>query len=152
MKFTEFPYHRPDVPALLAAYRELTDRVARAGDDQELLALWEEHEKQDEAYSQMARLTQIRHTIDTRDEFYNGENDFFDQNNPGVSNAQLSFYRACLASPRREALARRYGEILLTILELAVRGADDRGVGADAGGQRPGEPVPEPVCRRPGGL
>ena len=49
MKFTEFPYHRPDVPALLAEYRELTDRVSKAPDGQALLALWEEHEKQDEA-------------------------------------------------------------------------------------------------------
>ncbi|MCI6740315.1 MAG: M3 family oligoendopeptidase [Bacteroidales bacterium] len=126
MKFTEFPYHRPDVPALLAEYRELTGRVSKAPDGQALLALWEEHEKQDEAYSQMARLAQIRHTIDTRDAFYNGENDFFDQNSPGVGNAQLTFYRACLASPHKEALARRYGDILLTILDLAVRSADDR--------------------------
>ena len=30
MKFTEIPYSRPDVPALLAAYDALTERVKNA--------------------------------------------------------------------------------------------------------------------------
>ena len=33
---------------------------------------------------------------------------------------------ACTANALDKALARRYGQILLTILDLAVRGADDR--------------------------
>ncbi|MBQ5754251.1 MAG: M3 family oligoendopeptidase [Oscillospiraceae bacterium] len=126
MKFTELPYRRPDVPALLEAYAALAQKAAAAQSGEELLALWDEHQQRDEAYSQMARLSQIRHTIDTRDEFYNAENDFYDEHNPSVGNAQLGFYRACLASPHKEALAAKYGDILLTVMELAVKGADER--------------------------
>ena len=47
MKFTELPYRRPDVPALLEAYAALAQKAAAAQSGEELLALWDEHQQRD---------------------------------------------------------------------------------------------------------
>ena len=112
-KFSEMKYTRPDVQRVTEAYRQLTARAEKAESGRELAEIFKEHTKLDDEFSTAARLAQIRHTLDTRDEFYDAENDFFDQEGPGVGNAQLALYRALLASPHKEGLAAEYGEILL---------------------------------------
>ena len=126
MKFSELVYSRPDTGAVLAAYAALTQRVQAACSPSEITAVFAEHIKLDTDYSFMARLASIRYTIDTRDAFYTAEREHFDETDPTVGNAQLALYRALLESPFRSALAEKYGEILLTKMDLAVRSSDDR--------------------------
>ena len=126
MKFSELVYSRPDTEAMLSAYADLTKRVQNASGPADLLAAFAEHVKLDTDYSFMARLASIRYTIDTRDAFYTAEREYFDETDPTVGNAQLALYRAILESPYRKALAEKYGEILLTKMDLAVRSSDER--------------------------
>lgn len=126
MKFSELKYSRPDTNAILSAYAALTERVKAASDGSEILAVFADHVKLDTDYSFMARLASIRYTIDTRDAFYTAEREHFDETDPTVGNAQLALYRAILESPYRKALAEKYGEILLTKMDLAVRSSDER--------------------------
>ncbi len=126
MKFSELVYSRPDTEAMLSAYADLTKRVQNASGPADLLAAFAEHVKLDTDYSFMARLASIRYTIDTRDTFYTAEREHFDETDPTVGNAQLALYRAILESPYRKALAEKYGEILLTKMDLAVRSSDER--------------------------
>ena len=126
MKFSELVYSRPDTGAVLAAYAALTQRVQAACSPSEITDVFAEHIKLDTNYSFMARLASIRYTIDTRDAFYTAEREHFDETDPTVGNAQLALYRALLESPFRSALAEKYGEILLTKMDLAVRSSDDR--------------------------
>ena len=126
MKFSELVYSRPDTEAMLSAYADLTKRVQNASGPADLLAAFAEHVKLDTDYSFMARLASIRYTIDTRDAFYTAEREHFDETDPTVGNAQLALYRAILESPYRKALAEKYGEILLTKMDLAVRSSDER--------------------------
>lgn len=124
-KFSEMKYTRPDVGKVTEAYRRLTARAEKAESGRELADIFKEHTKLDDEFSTAARLAQIRHTLDTRDEFYDAENDFFDQEGPGVGNAQLALYRALLANPNKEGLAAEYGEILLQKMEVAAASASE---------------------------
>lgn len=126
MKFSELVYSRPDTETMLSAYADLTKRVQNASGPADLLAAFAEHVKLDTDYSFMARLASIRYTIDTRDAFYTAEREHFDETDPTVGNAQLALYHAILESPYRKALADKYGEILLTKMDLAVRSSDER--------------------------
>lgn len=125
MKFSDMPYARPDVAEFIAKYAALTKQAQAAVDGAALLELFEQHTKLDTAFSGAHCLAQIRHTLDTRDEFYDTENDFFDEAGPSLGNAQLDFYRALLNSPHKAALAERYGQILLQKLEIAVGAASE---------------------------
>ena len=125
MRFSEMPYTRPDAQNTAARYRQMAARAAAAGAGGELVELFRLHNQLDDGFATAFRLAQIRHTLDTRDEFYDAENDFFDQANPLVGNAQLEFYRALLANPCKGALAEAFGPILLDKMELAVSAASD---------------------------
>ena len=123
MKFSQMPYARPDVDAVLAEYARLAQRAAQAQNGAELVQVYREHDKLNSHYATQATLVEVRHTVDTRDAFYDAENDFFDAHNPAVGNAQLELYRALLASPFRAALDEAYGPILTAKMEVAVKSA-----------------------------
>ena len=125
MKFSEMPYTRPNVAQTVERYRDMARRARAAASGKELVELFRLHNQLDDGFATAYRLAQIRHTLDTRDEFYDAENDFFDQAAPEVGNAQLEFYRAVLASPHKAALAEAYAPILLDKMELAVSAASD---------------------------
>lgn len=119
------PYTRPNAAQTVEQYRQMARRAEAAASGEELKNLFRLHTQLDDSFATAYRLSQIRHTLDTRDEFYDAENDFFDQASPEVGNAQLAFYRAVLGSEHRQALADAYGSILLDKMELAVSAASD---------------------------
>ncbi len=125
MKFSEMKYVRPDTDALIQSYGRLTEAAQKAENGQTLLDLFAEHRTLNDDYECNSCLANIRHTLDTRDEFYDTENNFFDRVGPSVGNAQLNFYRALLASPHKEALAQKYGQILLDKMQISVSSASE---------------------------
>ena len=69
----------------------------------------------------MAQLAYIRHSIDTRDAFYDKENDFIDEHMPLLEETIQRVNRALLASNHREALEKKYGKVFFLDLEIAAR-------------------------------
>ena len=96
MKHSEMPYHRPDVPALLAELDRLTAEARSADSGEALLSAFSAMDKAMENYETMRELAGTRYTIDTRDPFYSGERDYFDAQGPAVKNASISFAKAVL--------------------------------------------------------
>ena len=125
MKFSEMPYTRPGAAQTVERYRDMARRAETAASGKELVELFRLHTQLDDGFATAYRLAQIRHTLDTRDESYDAENDFFDNAAPEVSNAQLAFYRAVLGNEHKQALAEAYAPILLDKMELAVSAASD---------------------------
>ena len=104
MKFSEMPYKRPDLDAVLAALEGFAAEIAAAQTKEEFLRLFESFEQHKRNVYTQRTLVEIRHTVDTRDAFYEQENDFFDENSPRIADKQLNVYRALLASDLRSAL------------------------------------------------
>lgn len=52
----------------------------------------------------LATIVEIRHTIDTRDAFYEAEQEFFDTESPTMSPLTMKYYETLLASPYRPEL------------------------------------------------
>lgn len=69
----------------------------------------------------MVNLCLIRHTSDTRNPFYEKENEYFDENLPAFEALNNRFFRALLSSPFREALEQKFGTQLFTLAELALK-------------------------------
>ncbi len=125
MKFCEMEYKRPDADSLIAQYTELVAAAKAAENGETLLQLFARHRELSDEFEKQSCLASIRHTLDTRDEFYDAENDFFDQVGPSVGNAQLDFYRAILANDHKDALAKEYGQILLDKMNISVCSANE---------------------------
>lgn len=121
MKFSEFRYERPDITQLQASFQEALDSFRRAGS----AALQHEAMKRinelRRRYSTMANLCHIRHTIDTNDEFYKKEQDFFDETEPVVKGLVNDYYRALVASPFRSDLEEVWGKQLFALAETQLK-------------------------------
>lgn len=121
MKFSQLPYERPDLAQSCARFDAIAAAVKAAPSAAAVLEQYEAFETLSSHLSTMATLAEIRHTIDTRDAFYEGEKDFFDQNGPALADKQLDVYRAILQSPYRAELEEALSPIALEKMEIDVK-------------------------------
>ena len=121
MKFTEMPYQRPDLDAVRTQVEEIARRIGDAASAQEVLDAYEAFDALNKDVSTRIALASVRHTIDTRDEFYDQENDFVDQAAPALQELFQQINLALLASPFRSQLEEKLGKLLFTNLEIQVR-------------------------------
>ncbi len=121
MKFCEMAYSRPDIDELVAKANALKERIEKAKTAEEIISAYDEASALSEDYSTMGSLAYVRHTIDTKDEFYDGENEFFDEVGPTVTDAFQGIMRAMVNSPFRSDLEKHYGELLFKNTEISLR-------------------------------
>ena len=124
MKFEQMQYARPDFDAARETFASLRARIAAAPDAQAQLEAFREFETLSRHISTMSTLAEIRHTVDTRDAFYEAEREFFDANSPALGEAQLDVYRALLASPFRTQLEQALGRLTFEKMEVDVKSSD----------------------------
>ncbi len=121
IKFSDFHYQRPKLKDYeeqmsmhIQAFREATRT-------QEQSRLIEQINRLRREYNSMFNICHIRHTIDTRDTFYEAENTFFDNNNPSFDALVNDYYDALIYSPFRPQLEHQWGRQLFTIAELSLK-------------------------------
>ena len=121
MKFSQMPYTRLDIDALKQQLTEVRDALRAAASVEEQIAAIDRLNVISGRVSTMSNLAYIRHTIDTRDEFYDKENDFNDENLPLLRELEQEINAAMLSSPFRPALEEKYGKLIFTNLEIEQR-------------------------------
>ncbi|WP_314062985.1 M3 family oligoendopeptidase [uncultured Vagococcus sp.] len=101
MKFTEFVYERPDYEAVK---EEMTRQVAalKKADAQTVVEIAETINQIHSQFSSMEVLGMIRHSIDTANDFYSQENDYWNEYGPLYEELLSDYYQAMLASPYQE--------------------------------------------------
>ena len=118
MTFAEMPYHRPDLAAMKAEYDAITARLRDAADYETARAAFLDNDTLERHIATQATLASVRHSIDTRDEFYNAEQKFWDAADPELQTCRDAFTAALLASPFRAEFAAEYGELMFTNAEI----------------------------------
>ena len=110
MTFSEMSYERPDLAALKEQYNELTRRLSAAGDYAAARAAFLDKETLEKHIDTQATLASVRHSIDTRDEFYNAEKKFWNTAIPEIETCRDAF------TPDFE---KEYGTLMFVNAELA---------------------------------
>ena len=123
-KFSEMKYERPDMDAVKNEIAELVSAFKEARSYDEARALFIKKDELEKHIDSMATLSNIRHSIDTRDEFYDKEAEFWDGAAPELEEAFHEWTLAMLASPHRERLAEEFGEIIFTDAEIEEKSFD----------------------------
>ena len=121
MKFSEMPYIRPDLSQLKALAQQTVDRMDHADSAEQLADIYYTYEKAEKTVETMSTIAYIRHSIDTRDEFYTQEQDWMDQAMPQFEELRQQVNLALLRSPFRPELENILGKLLFTNLEISVR-------------------------------
>ena len=118
MKFAEMPYMRPDPDAVKNTLRDLTERLKNAASYAEAKAVFLEKEEEGKRVETMSTLAGVRHSIDTRDEFYDKENEFWDSFGPELGEYEHAWIEAMLCSPYRADFAKEYGDLMFVNAEI----------------------------------
>jgi len=121
MKFSEMPYHRPALKELTASLSDLTDRLLKANSYDAARTVFLEKESLEKHIATQATLAEIRHTIDTRDSFYDGEMEFWNEALPQLQEYTQAWTKALLESPYRADFTKAYGEIIFLNAEIALK-------------------------------
>ena len=121
MKFSQMHYERPDMDAAREYIEAAAERFTAAKSFVEADSVFGELcEFKSQLYTMMT-LAEIRHTMDTTDEFYDGERQFLDEVSPQLMESLTKFDEALLASPFRAELAKKYNELLFVNKEMSLK-------------------------------
>ncbi len=119
MKFSEMPYARPDTETVKKQLTKLTERLKNAGTYEEARAAFLEEQKASLAVETQATLASIRHSIDTRDTFYDAEEKFWNTFSPELEEYQQAWKAAMLESKFRPEFTAEYGDLMFVNAEIA---------------------------------
>ncbi|HHW23815.1 MAG TPA: M3 family oligoendopeptidase [Clostridiaceae bacterium] len=126
MKFSEMTYVRPDIEAVSKEIKEIIERVKNAQSAGEQLQAHKDYNELCKKVETMYTLAYIRHTINTEDEFYDKEKEFYDENLPLLQNLNFEFYKAFVASKFRKELEEKLGSLLFRNAELELKAFDPK--------------------------
>ena len=118
MKFSEMPYERPDVEEMKKGFRAFTERLKNAASYEEAREVFLEYDKQYKKDDAPITLAYIRQSIDTRDEFYNAEKEFWDENLPEIEEYEQEWIEALVESPFRAEFAAEFGDLMFVKAEM----------------------------------
>jgi len=118
MKFSEMKYERPDLEELKETVRTLTQRLKEAGDYNAAKEVFLEKEKVAKHIDTCQQLVYIRHTIDTRDAYYDEEQKFWDNAEPELEEYEQQWKAAMLESPFRKDFEKEYGTLMFLNAEI----------------------------------
>ena len=119
--FSEIPYKRADLAAWKAMVEDQTARFTAAKTFEEADAVYQEAETAGADYETMVTLARIRRDIDTRDPFYEEENNFYNREMPTIEPVFNAWTKATLDSPFRPQLEEKYGKVSFLNAELEIK-------------------------------
>ncbi len=119
MKFSQMPYKRPDAETLKKQWTELTERLQKAASYAEAKEVFLAEQALSRTVATQATLASVRHSIDTRDAFYDAEEQFWNAVSPELEEYEQAWKAAMLDSPFRGDFTAEYGELMFLNAEIA---------------------------------
>ena len=117
-KFSTLEYKRPDLEARRAKLAEWKNAAVHAESYAALRALMFEIDRETcELFTQYS-IAHIRHTLDTRDEFYETEIAYLQDTLPTLSGAEVELSEAIASSPFRPDIEQEFGKQYFVSMDL----------------------------------
>ena len=121
MKFSEMKYERPSLDEAKKELSSLIAHLENAASYEEAKKVFLEKETFTKHVETMGTLASIRHSIDTRDEFYDAEVKFFNAAGPELQEYFQKWTEAMLKSPFRADFEKEYGDLMFKNAELDLK-------------------------------
>lgn len=126
MKFSEMKYERVDFDRLKEDFKSLMERFDRAESGEEQLELHREYYRLSDRVMTQSTIAMIRSDIDMTDEFYFGEQEYYDSNMPLFRKLSVDYQRKLYSSSFRPYLEEKIGSVAFKNMELSMRAMDDK--------------------------
>ncbi len=121
MKFSEIPYSRPDLEVVKSEMAKITDCLKNAKSYEEAKNAFLAWESLSKKVDSDATVSSVRHSIDTRDEFYDKEEAFWNEKAPELQEYGQNYTLALLSSPYRADFEKEYGSIMFVNAEIELK-------------------------------
>jgi len=121
MKFSEMEYKRPDIDAVKEKLTDLIRKLGNAQSYEEAKSIFLEKEKYMKHINSQRSIAHVRHTINTKDEFYDGEMKFWNNASPELSEYTQKWTKQMLESAYRPDFSAEYGDLMFTDAEIALK-------------------------------
>lgn len=126
MKFSEMPYVRVNLEEVENFWKDLIEKAKKVESGEELFSLHQEKYKFMGDVQTNMTLAHIRHDIDTTDEFYTAENDYYDEIRPILENYETMYAKVLYESPHRSYMENKIGKVTFKNMELALKSFDEK--------------------------
>lgn len=113
MKFQDMPYKRPDFDKVYQEGKALLKQMEEAQSPQQFFDAADLMDKLSSTLATQYSLCHVRHAINTKDPFYEEENNIFDEEIPRFQEFGAEMARISLESKFREDIEKKYGKHLL---------------------------------------
>ena len=117
-RFSTLEYKRPDLEARRAQLAQWKDAVAHAESYTALRTLMLEIDRESCELSTQYSIAHIRHTLDTRDEFYEAEIAYLQDTLPTLSGDEVALSEAIASSPFRPDIEQEFGKQYFVSMDL----------------------------------
>ncbi|MCD7744645.1 MAG: M3 family oligoendopeptidase [Lachnospiraceae bacterium] len=121
MNFSEMVYERPDLEDLKQQTAALTGQLKEAPSYAAARETFLQMDQLQKHISTLSSLASIRHSIDTRDEYYDGEAKFWNAALPELQEYQQEWTLAMLHSPYRKEFETEYGNLMFLNAEIDLK-------------------------------
>lgn len=126
MKFNEMKYSRIDAEKFNKTIDELMEEFRLASSAEEQYAVHKKYTKEDNNISTMYTLASIRNSIDTSDEFYDGEMKYYNEKMPVISEKMQQYKKLVLDSEYREYFEEKLGKVAFKNAELEQKAFNEK--------------------------
>ena len=121
MKFSQMVYERPDLELVKQQLTDLTEKMKMAESYEEARKLFIEEDNLERHLETAMTLVHVRHSIDTRDTFYDEEMKFVNDAMPVLTEYTQKWTEALLSSPFRGAFEEEFGKLTFINAEIAQK-------------------------------
>lgn len=121
MKFNEFKYKRPNYENIKIKFENLIKNMGNSQNYEEIRKNINEINKLRNHIDSMATLVSIRYSINTEDEFYSKEKDYWDEKGPHYEELNSLFYKAIVESRFKDELTKELGKQFMSIADYSIQ-------------------------------
>lgn len=126
MKFKDMPYERVDFDQVEKELKALMEELDAAKSGEEQFAVHQKFYELNDRVSTLYTISHIRFDINTTDEFYEKEHEYYDEKLPLYSNMVLAYQKKLFESPYRDYLESKIGPVAFKNMEIARKAMDEK--------------------------
>lgn len=124
MKFNDYTYERPDFDLFKNDFIHLIDQLKSAGSVEEVKEAIDEVSTLTSSLDTMATLASIRYSIDTKDDFYEQEDNYWNEYGPLYQELNTRYYKAIMESHYLEELKDSYPRTFIQNMQFELDSFD----------------------------
>ncbi|MBK8553701.1 MAG: M3 family oligoendopeptidase [Ignavibacteria bacterium] len=121
LKFKDFEYKRPDLKKLESEFDLLLKDFKNSKSPEEQFEILKKINTVRKDFESMKNIASIRYTINTKDKFYEGEHEYFDNAGPVYFGLRNRLYKVMLGSEFRKELEEGTGKQLFNRANLTIK-------------------------------